>query len=551
MILYSWNFWACHLAEGCSSKAAEELECGRFRRGAPSGAPSQVLYSCHREPTLVGEGSGRLLKKSKKQRPARVFRNYLVFIAAQFFEYGQKARFVAVAERDGDISPQAGETRALHRRTAEDSAKLFQAQARQPLQIGIHQPRPRLKLPRLRQRGFTVPRANVLTDIAAEHLPAHAGTQLFGNRAAFLDGEIRDAPGRVQLIRSREGIGRAGVEAARARAAAVGRWQIGCQYQRRQHDAEKEPRPQVLIQNAGVLANPADPCVLGKDPLNDRARVHVTPGARRGHLLLLADSQQPRFQREELPEYHLVIVVLRPSVARDPSLCGRAGVRRVRLARVVIQGAYHHRTRPRCDVRQRRALQFAGLVARFQVLHLTRTAVGNPLGKKVVLRGVGYSGYAGEVEACLGGKAFDVVGDHGQGKSAGHAVTIIGGVNWPLTTDNWQLPSDSQLLHFFVVVLAVEDVPFLRTFQDGAALAFDLLPGGSVNPGFLGHQQFQNAARFQADTIAVLEEVHVVHLGEGVGHSVRQLVDLFAAEPHSTALYFRTSSFLIFLNISW
>ena len=27
----------------------------------------------------------------------------------------------------------------------------------------------------------------------------------------------------------------------------------------------------------------------------------------------------------------------------------------------------------------------------------------------------------------------------------------------------------------------VEDVPFLGTFEDGAALAFDLRPGGSVN----------------------------------------------------------------------
>src|ERR1019366_2825580 len=343
------------------------------------------------------------------QGPARVFRNDRVFIATQFFEYGQKALFVAVSERDGDISPQVIETRALHRRTAEDFAKLFQAQGRQPLQIGIHQPRPRLKLRRLRHRGFTVPRANILANVAAEHLPAHAGTQLFGNRAAFLDGEIRDAPGRVELIRSRESVGRTGVEAARARAAAVGRRQIGRQLQRRQHDAEEEPRPQPLIQDAGVLANPADPSVLSKDPLDDRTGVHVTPGARRGHLLPLADFQQPRFQRAQLSEYYLVIVTLRPGVARDPSLCGRAGVRRVGLASVVIQGTYHHRTRPRCDVRQRSALQFAGLVACFQVLHLPRAAVGDPLGKKAVLRGVGHSGYAGEIEARLGGKAFAIV----------------------------------------------------------------------------------------------------------------------------------------------
>src|SRR5271166_3402927 len=127
-------------------------------------------------------------------------------------------------------------------------------------------------------------------------------------------------------------------------------------------------------------------------------------------------------------------------------------------------------------------------------------------------------------------------------------------------TSRWRVAGwlNSELLYFFVVVLAVEDVPFLGAFEDGAALAFDLLPGGSVDAGFLGHQDFENAARFQANGVAVLEEVHVLHLGQRVGDRVRQLVHLFAADAlglvafysHRTALYLRTSSFLIFLNIS-
>jgi len=108
-----------------------------------------------------------------------------------------------------------------------------------------------------------------------------------------------------------------------------------------------------------------------------------------------------------------------------------------------------------------------------------------------------------------------------------------------------------QLLHFFVVVLAVQNVPLLRAFQDGAALTFDFLPGGSVNLGFFGHQQLENAAGFQSNGVAVFDELNVIHCGQRVGHGVRQLVDLLAANPLSTALYLRTSSFLIFLNISW
>src|SRR6516162_2584538 len=110
---------------------------------------------------------------------------------------------------------------------------------------------------------------------------------------------------------------------------------------------------------------------------------------------------------------------------------------------------------------------------------------------------------------------------------------------------------DTQLLYFFVVVLAVEDVPFLRAFQDGPTLALDLLPGGSVNFGLFGHQSLENTASFESNRVTVFDEVHTIGFGQCVGHSVCQFVDLLATDPHSTALYLRTSSFLIFLNISW
>ena len=39
---------------------------------------------------------------------------------------------------------------------------------------------------------------------------------------------------------------------------------------------------------------------------------------------------------------------------------------------------------------------------------------------------------------------------------------------------------NSQLFHFFVVILPVKDVPFLGAFDDGAALGFDFMAGGLV-----------------------------------------------------------------------
>ena len=78
----------------------------------------------------------------------------------------------------------------------------------------------------------------------------------------------------------------------------------------------------------------------------------------------------------------------------------------------------------------------------------------------------------------------------------------------------------------------------------------DLLPRRGVDLGFLGQQRFQRLARFLANGVAVFEEPHLVDLGQRVGHGVGQLVELVAADPHSTALYFLASSVFTFLNIS-
>ncbi len=68
--------------------------------------------------------------------------------------------------------------------------------------------------------------------------------------------------------------------------------------------------------------------------------------------------------------------------------------------------------------------------------------------------------------------------------------------------------------------------------------------------GLLRQQRLQRLARFLADRVAVFEEPHLVDLGQRVGDGVGQLVQLVAADPHSTALYLRASSVFTFLNIS-
>src|SRR5271155_2538322 len=111
--------------------------------------------------------------------------------------------------------------------------------------------------------------------------------------------------------------------------------------------------------------------------------------------------------------------------------------------------------------------------------------------------------------------------------------------------------SNPQLLHFLVVILAVEDVPLLRAFEDGALLALDLQPGGLVDPRLLIEQVFENLAGFLADGVGVFDKIDFVDLLESVGDSASQHVHFVAAQSHRTALYLRTSSVFTLRNISW
>src|SRR5579864_5167806 len=110
--------------------------------------------------------------------------------------------------------------------------------------------------------------------------------------------------------------------------------------------------------------------------------------------------------------------------------------------------------------------------------------------------------------------------------------------------------SYAQFLHFLVVVFPIEDVPFLAAFENSALLALDFLAGGLIDSRFLVQEVFENFSHFQADGVAVFDEIDFVNSGERVGDHVRNLVGFVAADSHSTALYFRTSSFFTLRNIS-
>src|SRR5580698_4518700 len=110
--------------------------------------------------------------------------------------------------------------------------------------------------------------------------------------------------------------------------------------------------------------------------------------------------------------------------------------------------------------------------------------------------------------------------------------------------------SDAELFHFVVVVFAVENLPLLRALENDLALAGDFQAGRGVDFRLVGEKALECFARFLADGVAIFEEANFVDLSQRVGNRVGQLVELVAADSHSTALYFLASSVFTFLNIS-
>src|SRR5690606_7375825 len=122
----------------------------------------------------------------------------------------------------------------------------------------------------------TVPGADVLTDIAPIHMMTDCGGACSRQIAAMLDRQVRQTPPRVELIGLDDGAGRTGLDAGRARAAPIGDRDVGLERQVRDALAEEEPRPQPLIDETRVLADPAESGPCRDRLLGDRPGVHVT-----------------------------------------------------------------------------------------------------------------------------------------------------------------------------------------------------------------------------------------------------------------------------------
>ena len=195
--------------------------------------------------------------------------------------------------------------------------------------------------------------------------------------------------------------GRAGLQAQRARAALVERRRVHRERQGADDLRQEQPRAELGVDEAAVLADPAEAGILRVDALLDRPRVDVRARLER----LGAGGPQPVQELPRAPPDDRV-VVLAPGVARDTGLARVRLLGRVRPVDVVVGGERDHRARARQHLPHVGAARGGPL----QIPHLACVTAVEPLPQERQLRERAGGGDAAQREPQVTGAGLDVVG---------------------------------------------------------------------------------------------------------------------------------------------
>ena len=119
--------------------------------------------------------------------------------------------------------------------------------------------RPRQEVGSRLAPGELVPRADREAVVAAIDAVADSGRSSAGIVPLVLDREVGDAAPRIEPVGRGKRRRRAGIQAAPAGPAVIGRRRVGRQIERRLDLAEEQPGAEVARHQVGVLALPAQP----------------------------------------------------------------------------------------------------------------------------------------------------------------------------------------------------------------------------------------------------------------------------------------------------
>lgn len=253
-----------------------------------------------------------------------------------------------IAEDDADVAFPALETRTAERGAGKGLAEGLLVPGEHGAEIGVIAGG---------EFGFAglpcpaIPWADVEAIVAAEEVIAEGAAVFEGKAAAVLDREVAQASAGVQLVGPGDGPGRAGIDTARAGAAAVALGFVGGQVQGTQDDAEEEPLALLPVDDEGVFRLPADAGEGGERFFENGAGIHVgllpaTPVTHRGTKPLqlfeeefVVIASEGVFRDAAAPRWFLLKIV----VAEDDD---RPGFREY-LARILpfLHAALHPRHR--------------------------------------------------------------------------------------------------------------------------------------------------------------------------------------------------------------
>ena len=178
-----------------------------------------------------------------------------------------RSRF-GIAERDREIAQPVDVTGSADGRAFGALQKLVFGPGEQFQKAGFVQTVPGGEVGLGVDFGEFIPRADQLAVIAAENAVADGRAEFLGDAALMLDGQITDAATRIQTVWCNDGAGRTDVDAARAGSSMPLRGQCrAAQLEVRIDFSEKKPGAFVLVDQAGVLADPAQTGIAGQSPL--------------------------------------------------------------------------------------------------------------------------------------------------------------------------------------------------------------------------------------------------------------------------------------------
>ncbi len=229
------------------------------------------------------EAGGRFIAADLTERPGRrgAHQRILVGIVESGGERRDRCRQPAAAEHKCGVAEQSGSPRPPLGRFPQNCGPMHLIAIQPVDKVGCRPFRPSLEFGETAWRGFAVPGADVLADVAAIDPAVKLRRGRIGHHPAMLDRPVTDAAPGVELVRSYERFGRTSVEAARARSAVIGFVRpVVSELDVDEQSAQKREAPETPADEHRVLADPAQAGQPGEVTLQEWSRVDDAPTAR-------------------------------------------------------------------------------------------------------------------------------------------------------------------------------------------------------------------------------------------------------------------------------